>query len=84
MGSLAPSAQLMTMRKMLHPCSPRNDFHSVPSYFHVLFKGSPNGRNSIIEQIFPFNTVCLSTPSRELHQSYFAISFKEKSWLVNF
>lgn len=50
------------------------------SHLNILVvKARLNGQNFIIERIIPFKTVYLSTLSRELHQSYFAISFKENS-----
>lgn len=50
------------------------------SHLNILVvKARLNGQNFIIEQIIPFKTVYLSTLSRGLHQSYFAISFKENS-----
>lgn len=51
----------------------------ISSDLNILVKARLNGQNFMIEQIIPFKTVYLSTLSRGLHQSYFAINFKENS-----
>lgn len=58
------NAQLPTTRKMLHACSPCNDFHSVGIWTTFLaVKASLNWWNPIIERIILFQTVSQVFPA---------------------